>query len=300
MEQLLPDQLKALWQFVDRGEMSLEAFEAQQARMLGLCRGVWADALRLEGYDDLLESLLAELGQYVGCDDREQIANRCRGAVADLKRHWEDRVDRHRRASVEQFYDESQATIYELMWWHTLSDDLSPLAYVVALEYAKRHRCQSCLDFGAGVGSGVILFARHGFDVAAADIASPLRNFCRWRLARRGLAATEFALQSGRLPRERFDMITAMDVFEHLADPVETVEHLWDALRPGGFLFARFGCEPDEDHPMHIVEDFEPTLARLRQLGGIEVWRDEWLWGHQVFRKTPVSRPDGGSPRSSS
>jgi mycofactocin glycosyltransferase len=286
MDQLLPDRLKSLWHLVDRGELTREAFGAQQEQLLDAYRRVWADALRLEGHRDLPDSLLAELGRYVGSDDRREIENRCRQAVAELTREWTDRVDRHRRASVERFYDESRTAIYELIWWHTLSDDLSPLAYVVALEYAKRHDCRTCLDFGSGVGSGAILFARHGLDVTIADISSPLLDCSRWRLTLRGLPATDIDLKTSGLPREGFDMITAMDVFEHLVDPVGTAQELWEALRPGGFLFGRFGAQPDPNHPMHIVEDFEPTLTCLRELGGVEVWRDEWLWGHQVFQKT--------------
>ena len=76
-----------------------------------------------------------------------------------------------------------------------------------------------------------------------------------------------------------------MDVFEHLSDPVETVEKLWNALKPGGFLYGRISAEADEDRPQHIVHDFEPTFERMRALGFVEVWRDEWLWGHQVFQK---------------
>jgi SAM-dependent methyltransferase len=287
MEQLLPDRLKAMWQRVDRRELTAEAFQAEQERLLDVHRRTWAETLRLEGGADLEESLLTELGRYVGCDDPAVLRSRCHQAVANLRREWEDHVDRSHRASVERFYDESQTPLYELTQWHTLSDDLSPLAYVVALEYASRHHCKSYLDFGAGVGSGAILFARHGFEVAVADISSPLLEFCRWRLGQRGLPATYFDLKTSRLPPERFDMITAMDVFEHLVDPVGTAEELWRALRPGGFLFGRFGAEIDDEHPMHIVEDFEPTFARLRELGSVETWRDEWLWGHQVFRKTP-------------
>ena len=287
MEQLLPDRLKTLWQLVDRRELTAEAFGAEQERLLAGYRQTWADALRLEGHADLEESLLTELGRYVGCDDGSELRSRCRQAVAELRREWEDSVDRHRRASVERFYDETRTAIYELIWWHTLSDDLSPLAYVLALDYAKRQHCESYLDFGAGVGSGAILFARHGLEVAVADISSPLLEFCRWRLTHRGLPATHFDLKTSRLPREGFDVITAMDVFEHLVDPIGTAEQLWEALKPAGLLFGRFGAERDDDHPMHIVEDFEPTFARLRERGGVEVWRDEWLWGHQVFRKTP-------------
>jgi SAM-dependent methyltransferase len=80
-------------------------------------------------------------------------------------------------------------------------------------------------------------------------------------------------------------MITAMDVFEHLSDPLEAVEKLWSALKKGGFLYGRISAEDDENRPQHIVHDFEPTFERMRALGLIEVWRDEWLWGHQVFQK---------------
>jgi SAM-dependent methyltransferase len=286
MNQLVPDRLKELWQLVDRRELTAEAFQAEQERLLDGYRRTWAEALRLGREPDLQENLLAELGQYVKAEDPAELRARCQRAVDDLRREWEGHVDRDQRASVERFYDESRTPIYELMQWHTLADDLSPLAYVVALEFVRTQPGRSYLDFGSGVGSGAILFARHGFDVTLADISSPLLEFCRWRLAQRGLGATYVDLKSASLPRERFDVITAMDVFEHLVDPVAAVDQLWQALKPGGVLFGRFAAEVDETHPMHIVEDFEPTFARLRALGGAEAWRDEWLWGHQAFRKT--------------
>ena len=87
--------------------------------------------------------------------------------------------------SIERFYDESRTTMYELMWWHSLRDDASPLAYVTALHLAQQRGCRRYLDFGAGVGSGGILFARHGFDVTLADISSTLLQFTSWRLGRR-------------------------------------------------------------------------------------------------------------------
>jgi hypothetical protein len=61
--------------------------------------------------------------------------------------------------------------------------------------------------------------------------------------------------------------------FRHLADPVETVEKLWNPLKPGGYLSARISAEPDEERPQHIVYDFEPTFERRRALGFIRVWR---------------------------
>jgi 2-polyprenyl-3-methyl-5-hydroxy-6-metoxy-1,4-benzoquinol methylase len=286
MKKLLPDQLKDYWQAVECHERTAEEYANDYERLLAEYRQTWGRALILDGYHDLQESLLAELGRYTRCDDIAEVQRRCQHAVASLKREWGDKVRPADPRSIERFYDESQAMLYELTWWHTLSDDVSPLAYVLALHFAQQHGCQRYLDFGAGVGSGGILFARHGIQAALADISSSLLRFSAWRLGIRKVSAQYIDLKLFGLPSQAFDVITAMDVFEHLSEPVEVVEKLWKALKPGGFLYARISAEPDEERPQHIVQDFEPTVERMRSLGLVEVWRDEWLWGHQVFQKS--------------
>lgn len=282
---LLPDQLKALWQRVDQQEMTAAEFEREQERLLGTYRDLWQHALCLEPHHDLAASLVAELGRYMEVDAAE-IQRRCTQALATLKGEWQAKVVPGDPQTVEQYYDDSHTLLYELTWWHTLGEDLTPLAYVTALQFAQQSNCKSYLDFGAGVGSGGLLFAQQGFEVTLADISSPLLRFSQWRLAQRALPACCIDLKAAALPHQAFDIITAMDVFEHLVDPVTTLEQLWGALKPGGFLFARLAAEIDEDRPQHIVQDFEPTFVHLRTLGLVQVWQDEWLWGHQVFRKS--------------
>jgi hypothetical protein len=70
-------------------------------------------------------------------------------------------------------------------------------------------------------------------------------------------------------------------------NPVETVRDVDRALKQGGFLFGRFHAEADEDRPHHIILDFQPTLKELQARGFVRVWQDEWLWGHEVYRKMP-------------
>jgi 2-polyprenyl-3-methyl-5-hydroxy-6-metoxy-1,4-benzoquinol methylase len=286
MEKLLPDHLQDYWQTVVHREHAAEDYSHEYDRALEEYRQTWERALILPAQQDLSQSLLAELGRYTACTDSAEVQRRCEQAVASLRHEWESTVEAADPRSIQRFYDQSQAMLHELMWWHTLGEDLSPLAYVVALRFAQQHQCRSYLDFGAGVGSGGILFRRHGFQATLADISSSLLSFSGWRLETRKLAAQLIDLKQSRLPSQGFDMITAMDVFEHLTDPVEVVENLWAALKPGGFLYARIAAESDEDRPQHIVQDFGPTFERMRALGFVEVWRDEWLWGHQVFRKS--------------
>jgi 2-polyprenyl-3-methyl-5-hydroxy-6-metoxy-1,4-benzoquinol methylase len=284
MENLLPDQLKLAWQAVEAQQISARDFEQRQEQWLREYRAVWENALLLDEQGDLTESLLTEIALFTG-EGMDEIERRCRRAVTIVASEWITQVEAGSRESVERFYDQNESYVYDLMWWHSLRDDNSPLGYVTALDFARRNRCVRYLDFGSGVGAGAILFARSGFEIALADISSTLLGFSAWRLEQRKLPARLIDLKSSGLPENSFDIITAMDVFEHLADPVGTIDQLHRALKPGGYLFGRFHAEVDQDHPQHIVFDFAPTFARLRELGLVEAWRDEWLWGHQVFQK---------------
>lgn len=286
MRQLLPDRLKDLWGRVDEGQLTRDAAQQQQDRWLDEYRAVWTRALATPDTPGLKQALLTELAAYLGSADVLALEARCRLVGEELRGDWHGTVtDPRDREAVERFYDRNEGYLLDLMWWHTLEDDTAPLAYVLALDFARRCPGDRYLDFGGGVGSGAILFARHGYTVAQADISSTLLDFSRWRFARRQLAATTINLTGGELAPEAFDLITAMDVFEHLADPVEAVDRLAAALKPGGYLFGRFAADPDVTRPQHIVVDFEPTLQRLASRGLTEVWKDGWLWGHQAFRK---------------
>jgi SAM-dependent methyltransferase len=286
VNKLLPDRLKDLWQAVTQKQLTEEEFSRRQEDWLAEYRDIWKQALLLDGHAELQESLLAELGRYVGSSDLAAIRQRCQRAVDTVKGEWPEEAGAGDRQAIEQFYDKSQDMMYELMWWHTLGEDVSPLGYVTALQFARQKGCRNHLDFGAGVGAGGILFARHGLTVTLADISTPLQRFSRWRMELRQLPAQYLDLKVSQFPSNAFDIVTAMDVFEHLVDPVRTVEELWEAMKPGGYLFARLYAEVDEQRPQHIVQDFGPTFQRLHELGFVEVWRDEWLWGHQVFQKT--------------
>src|SRR5262249_20901246 len=140
MEQLGPELVDRLWQSVERKEVSEEEYALQEEKMLDAYLSVWRQALLLEGYADLKESLLSELSRYLGCADLAEIRRRCQGAVKAIKEAWHEKTNRiSDRAAVEEFYNHNQAMLYELMWWHSLDEDTDPLGYVTALHFAQQH-----------------------------------------------------------------------------------------------------------------------------------------------------------------
>jgi SAM-dependent methyltransferase len=286
MDKLLPDALKELWDTVDEEHFTSDQFYREQQRLLEVHRDVWREALVLNGSSTLRESLLRELGDYVACGDLNELERRCGIAWKGVEDEWHERVDPAPSAlAIEQFYDRTEAYLYNLTWWHTLVEDDTALAYVLALRFGQRFQCQRYLDFGAGISSGGILFARHGFEVASADVSSSLLEYSDWRFKKRGIPAILVDLKARAMPAESFDLITAMDVFEHVVDGAVAVDQIAGALAAGGYVYGRFAAEPDDVRPQHIAHDFEPVFQRFRALGFEKVWEDEWLWGHQVFQK---------------
>ena len=79
-----------------------------------------------------------------------------------------------------------------------------------------------------------------------------------------------------------YDVITALDVFEHLADPLKHAKQLVAWLKPGGYLHANFvGNELRNDLDLATEEQRVATLAYLRS-------ELELVWervGYQVYRK---------------
>ena len=281
---LVPDRLKDLWRRCEAGEFGPGRFSDLEQAALDEYRTLWREALVPSAGGDLREALLDELQEYFSID-RATAEERCRAATKSLCETWRQAVDDKDLRSVVSFYNTSEMYIYELMWWHTLKDDASPLSYVVGLDLARSRAGRRYLDFGSGVGAGALLFAKHGFAVTQADVSSTMLAFAQWRVKKHAYAVAAIDLKTDQLPIDAYDFVTAMDVFEHLTDPLGTVDALAKTISPGGCLFGRFAAAPDELRPQHLVHDFEPTFARLRQHGFEEVWRDDWLWGHQLFQK---------------
>lgn len=224
----------------------------------------WRDALLLSGETDLARSGARELAEYFGISEAEA-QQLCESSLADSQQEWEAN---RRRSSAEilDFYDQTRSYIFEHVWWHA-TDLESNTINVEIVDYARRQGARAYLDFGSGVGSNAILAARGGLEVTLADVSGTMLDFARWRMARRGLKANYIYLREQSLPRERFDLVTAMDVMEHLPRPAAEIKKMTAALKVGGLLV--FNARPgfDAQRPMHLLPTMYPVYRGLRGSG---------------------------------
>ncbi len=130
------------------------------------------------------------------------------------------------------------------------------------------------LDVGCGTGANLGLLEEFG-ETEGVDISHEALAFCRGR----GFSNVRHgAAEKLPHPDHSFDVVTALDVIEHLDDDVASLKEMRRVLRPGGrvllfvpaFMFL-WGVQDDVSH--HRRRYTIPTLRRAVREAGFEVER---------------------------
>lgn len=110
------------------------------------------------------------------------------------------------------------------MHWHVDARERYPLAG------------RSAIDVGCGAGLLAEPLARLGARVTGVDAAPENIAAARAHAERQGLSIAYHAGELAALPAATFDLVTAMEVVEHVTDPGAFVGHLAARLAPGGLM----------------------------------------------------------------
>ncbi|MDV3458096.1 bifunctional 2-polyprenyl-6-hydroxyphenol methylase/3-demethylubiquinol 3-O-methyltransferase UbiG [Sphingomonas sp. HF-S4] len=95
---------------------------------------------------------------------------------------------------------------------------------------------RTALDVGCGAGLLAEPLARLGARVTGLDAAPENIGAARAHAAAVGLDIDYVAGGIEDLPSRRFDLVTSMEVIEHVSDPGAFIAGLADALAPGGLM----------------------------------------------------------------
>ena len=196
-----------------------------------------------------MATLYEELAEYTDAPV-ELVELRCQGAGAELAWLW--RQGFHESAT--EFYASTDLYIFDLTFYQTM---LKQHGAHEGFGHLFPRPGVKVLDFGGGIGEWTIVAAKKGCEATYLDVHdSETMEYAQWRFAKHGVKPRILTDLDGP-PDEPFDLIVAMDVFEHLEEPQPLVERF---ARQARYLL----CNPKEIKynflfPQHISHyELEP------------------------------------------
>jgi SAM-dependent methyltransferase len=161
----------------------------------------------------------------------------------------------------EGYYDESNLSIPEFVD-QQLDHAVNPLQV-----YRKTNRL---LDIGCGEGAFLRAARRAGWEAVGLEVSARAAAHVRSQ----GFDVFLGDLNTAPYPAEHFDVITAIELIEHVVSPLELLEQARRLLRPGGVLW---GTTPN-------VQSFSSRVLGLR-------WSTVWPPEHlQLYSLRAVRR----------
>ncbi|HEX5875593.1 MAG TPA: methyltransferase domain-containing protein [Pyrinomonadaceae bacterium] len=164
-------------------------------------------------------------------------------------------------------------TVEQSHWWHTGRRKIIA-GFVEEICRRVTDRRPRILDVGCGTGANLLMLSKYG-DAEGVDISEDALTFCRDRgLDKVRLGAGE------ELPYDdgTFDLVTALDVVEHMDNDLAGLKEMRRVLRPGGhvllfvptFMFL-WGLQDDVSHHRRRYRLSE--LRRVLEEAGFEIER---------------------------
>lgn len=239
----------------------------------------WQAALKLPGKDSLFNSMVSELAAYLGRSE-EEIAHAAQEGGRSVAEAWQESglTGSQDSGKIEEFYRANHAYLFDLTEFNARYPYVAELQSVVQM--AKRRGLRRVLDFGSGIGSIGIFMARSGFEVTLADVSEPLLTYAKWRFAKHGLQGRFVDLNREELPGSTFDLVTSLDVLEHIPEPEKVIRQIAASMTVNG-VFA-FNVGPiDPEFPQHI-SSFDDVLSIIRSCG---FRRAEKVMSFEAFQK---------------
>lgn len=179
------------------------------------------------------------------------------------------------------FYDE---TLDSMVGWGGAGGELRRISmtprYRAFFSLVGNGDGRSLLDLACGLGGFLNVAARRGFEPHGIEQSAVGVRFARERL---GLANVRIgSIYEPNADGDQFDVVTLMEVLEHLERPRDGIRAAWRYLKPGGLLFlstpdadrlqVRLGRRSAGDYPpKHLTRWKSEVLAKFL---GDEGWAD--------------------------
>ena len=173
---------------------------------------------------------------------------------------WE-RKPRTCEADYRSYYAETEYFVLRQMYYHR-----NECLHVVAASMRAAGREGDFCEYGCGVAP-VTAWVRPRFPrwrYTLVDLPSPMLAFARWRFrAVPNVEGLEPGFGSDLPLRKAYDVITCLDVLEHVINPLEVVRHLVEHLKLGGVLHINFENAPGGPNLLESATQRSETISYL-------------------------------------
>jgi SAM-dependent methyltransferase len=183
---------------------------------------------------------------------------------------------------MDEAYGAAYAALYRSHWWWRARE-----------EYLTRHLAAhlspgsagEVLDFGCGDGLFFDVLSTYGEPYGIEPDAALLDPQGPWRTR-----IDTAALRPDPAQRERFGLVVALDVFEHLADPRPVIAELVARTRPGGLWVASVPAfmalwTRHDDLNRHYHRYRRAELGQLLVAHGLELLDARYVFGWTAVAK---------------
>lgn len=90
------------------------------------------------------------------------------------------------------------------------------------------------LDVGCGAGTLLKVALKEGWQAEGVEVSLPSIEF----LEKQNMKVFHGDLSAAKFPNGSFDIATAVEILEHIPDPINILKEIHRVLRPGGLLWA--------------------------------------------------------------
>ncbi len=215
---------------------------------------------------------------------RERLDEEYRNPGSLVAQSW-NLADPQTPDEITRYYLETDSYIYDLAADHCRARR-RPVWDAIIARLDRRGPAQNVLMYGDGIGADSIALARRGHRVTYFDLPGKTARFARFQFEKEGLQDQITVLdKETEIPSSEFDAVVCIEVFEHLPDPLSTMECIYRVLKNGGIGLVTESFESiGPEYPSHIPENFKyagKTHRLMETLG----------FANTYYNTDPINRP---------
>ena len=192
-----------------------------------------------------------------------------------------------------RFYEETNSILLGAVVWNRRPEKLKMREWIGRFLAAQPDSPLDILTIGDGAGFDSLYLSKCGHNVTYSEVSPCACDFAE-RLFQKCGAKIEVLREISQIEANAYDLISCLDVLEHVPEPTEVVADLARYLRPGGLLIVHA--------PFYFLSRIMPThlksnrkyagdLRKLFRPFGFRLVDGRTLWDPIVLQKTDGPRP---------